>query len=393
MKSNFLMTILCFFVCIGMTSAQEVKLNSSQPSSQTIIDTYESSAVHGVEDRVAVAQAYANAGEMAKSLNVYQGLFNESLLKEKPLMRYALVLMRDKQYPLAQTVLNEYKKYNAEEASYLIDICQASVASAEKPAAVRISDIPAYREYPKSMTNSNAKLVSQKRRVIEREDKVVVADAKVKKEAAFDLSLAKRISINALFPADGNAYFIQLASLSRSKGNAYVFKSLVSMGNIYKVREGGKVKIKLGYFYDEWEAQNVLATIKNMGYSDAFITTDNLNKSDLELALSKYDVTETSSASTSYTTESTTDYSNYEANTGPLYKVRLASYENPIWFDIEKARTLGNIEQWTKGGWTIFVLGGFNDWSDAESAKNLAVSKGFMDAEVVLDNGGILEKL
>ena len=75
------------------------------------------------------------------------------------------------------------------------------------------------------------------------------------------------------------------------------------------------------------------------------------------------------------------------------YKIRLASYEDPIWFDIDKAKKLGKIEQWTKGDWTIFILGGYNTYQAAEEARVKAVNKGFADAEIVIDNNGILERL
>ena len=54
--------------------------------------------------------------------------------------------------------------------------------------------------------------------------------------------------------------------------------------------------------------------------------------------------------------------------TGNKYKVRLASYEDPIWFDVNKVKYLGRIEQWTKGGWTIFILAGYNNLEEAKAA-------------------------
>lgn len=51
--------------------------------------------------------------------------------------------------------------------------------------------------------------------------------------------------------------------------------------------------------------------------------------------------------------------------------MRLASYEDPIWFDINKVKDLGRIEQWTKGGWTIFILAGFNNLEEAKKLKSV----------------------
>lgn len=198
-----------------------------------------------------------------------------------------------------------------------------------------------------------------------------------------DISLAgaRRVAYGDLLPTVSNAYFIQLASLSRTSGNVARFKSLIKYGSLYKVHKANTTKIKLGYFVDKSEAQRVLRNVKAQGFKDAFITSDPLTSGEMELfvASQEYD----------------NDGSNYPPSvaTGTTYKVRLASYEDPIWFDIKKAKTLGNIEQWTKGEWTIFILSGFNNVEDAHAAKIRAINRGFVDSEVVLDNNGILERI
>ena len=81
------------------------------------------------------------------------------------------------------------------------------------------------------------------------------------------------------------------------------------------------------------------------------------------------------------------------STTGVNYKIRLASYEDPIWFDTNKVNDIGVIEQWSKGEWTIFVLSGFNNLEEAQIAKLAAVNRGYRAAEVVIDRNGILEKM
>ena len=54
---------------------------------------------------------------------------------------------------------------------------------------------------------------------------------------------------------------------------------------------------------------------------------------------------------------------------------------------------LGKVEQWTKSGWTIFVLSGYRTLEDAEKARVKAINKGYTSAELVIDNDGILERL
>ena len=230
-----------------------------------------------------------------------------------------------------------------------------------------------------------------------KEDVVVVEEIKITKPSATklitevpgsrsitaDISMAgaKRVAYGDLLPAVSSAYFIQLASLSRSKGNVGDYKSLIKYGNIYKMYRQSSTKIKLGYFTDKYEANKVLSNVKAQGYRDAFITSESLNSADMELFIAGKEFDYNGS---NYTTP---------RSQGAQYKVRLASYEDPIWFDIKSAKQLGEIEQWTKGGWTIFILSGFQDIEEAHASKIRAINRGFADAEVVIDNGGILERI
>lgn len=219
-----------------------------------------------------------------------------------------------------------------------------------------------------------------------------------------DLVGAKRVALGEILPAT-NVYFIQLAALSRTSGNVNKFLALSKFGNLYKVFKTTSIKIKLGYFLDKQEAKAVLKSVKSSGYQDAFITKDDLGSMQIELIVAN-DSQKKSYTSYDSSVKSTTknavipqtkkiesselSLNNKRRNN---YKIRLASYEDPIWFDIEKAKQLGKIEQWTKGAWTIFILGGHSSYADAEKAMIKAVNKGFADAEIVIDNNGILERL
>ena len=153
------------------------------------------------------------------------------------------------------------------------------------------------------------------------------------------------------------------------------FSGLNTFGSLYKFNQSNATKVKLGYFLDEYQAKDVLRQVKSMGYKDAFITFEPLNTSNMELV-------ELSTLSNDVT------YS----TTGTNYKVRLASYEDPIWFDVNKVKGIGVIEQWTKDNWTIFVLSGYASQSEAERAREKAINKGYKDAQLVIDRNGILEK-
>ena len=209
--------------------------------------------------------------------------------------------------------------------------------------------------------------------------------------ASTSLSLegAHRIALEEMIP-NTEVFFIQLASMSSVKPNFTKFKSLLKYGNIYKMMNNKTIKVRLGYFSERKEAEDILAKVRASGYKDAFIAFEVLNTAVMELILTGTDE------------QSFTDKGNFntknpdvikEYKSANKYKVRLASYEDPIWFDVNKVKDLGRIEQWTKGGWTIFILAGYSDLEEAKKAQIQASNRGFKTSEVVIDNGGILERL
>jgi hypothetical protein len=215
---------------------------------------------------------------------------------------------------------------------------------------------------------------------------------KVGSNSTEELSLtgAYRVALQEFIP-NMEVYFIQLASMSSTKPNFDKFRSLLKYGNIYKMFNNKTIKVRLGYYNDKKEAEDILAKVKTVGYKDAFISMEVLNTAQMELVLTSTDE------------KSFTDYGNNNntkntevaksIKTVNKYKVRLASYEDPIWFEVNKVKDLGRIEQWTKGGWTIFILAGYNSLEEAKAAQIQAYNRGYKTAEVVIDNGGILERL
>ncbi len=193
---------------------------------------------------------------------------------------------------------------------------------------------------------------------------------------AVSLEGAKLVAYDDVIISPTNVYFIQLASLTRSKVSSKMFKKLTKYGNIYKVRRGATTKVRLGYFVSPDEAKSVLSSVKRQGFRDAFIVEDLLNSRELELVVSNY----TFNKNNKY--EKPTEVGNY--------KIKLAAYTNPLYFDVNKVKDLGVIEQWSKGKWTIFVLSGYSDYTDAEAAKRKAVNRGFSTAQMVIDNNGVL---
>ena len=238
-----------------------------------------------------------------------------------------------------------------------------------------------------------------------------ILETPVAKEIHNDMSLkgARRVGagdIDILKEA-ASVYFVQLAAFKNKNQQIKQFEKLVKFGNIYKVYYPANTKVRLGYYLDEEEARHVLRQVKAEGYRDAFVTLQPLDIGNIELVYSNYDYEKdptptTSTQSSGSNTTANTTATTYEPSSfmvTPKYtgqsqfKVRLASYENPRHFDLDKAKTLGRVEQWTKSGWTIFILSGFNNQQEAEQARQKALQAGYADAEVVLDNDGILERL
>ncbi|MCZ2102014.1 MAG: hypothetical protein LC107_10810 [Chitinophagales bacterium] len=200
---------------------------------------------------------------------------------------------------------------------------------------------------------------------------------------------AHRTALDELLP-NSEVFFVQLASMTAVKPNYGKYKPLLKYGNIYRMVSSNTVKIRLGYYSDRKEVEDVLAKVKASGFNDAFITFEALNTAQMELMMSSKDDKNFNDAGNFNTTNKDV-LEEYRASN--RYKVRLASYEDPIWFEVNKVKDLGRVEQWTKGSWTIFILAGYSSYDEAKRVQMQAINRGFKTAEVVVDNGGILERI
>lgn len=206
---------------------------------------------------------------------------------------------------------------------------------------------------------------------------------------------AKRVSSGSILTkSTAVVYYIQLAAFNKKNMKDFnQFRDVVKFGNVYKFDAGPAVKVRLGYFLTEAETRNVLNKIKKSGYPDAFIVSNALNTAEMELVLSSYDGVPSTPPSSQQSQSVKENAKSFDDGVMVSYKVRLASYEDPIWFDLKKVSDLGHIEQWSKGTWTIFILSGFKNFQEAELARIKSVNRGFASAEVVVDNGGVIESI
>ena len=75
------------------------------------------------------------------------------------------------------------------------------------------------------------------------------------------------------------------------------------------------------------------------------------------------------------------------------YKVRLAAYQKPQFFQRDKVSAIGIVEERIKGPWTIMLLAGYSNLNEAQRAASSARAAGFSQAHVVVDNGVELTKV
>ena len=235
------------------------------------------------------------------------------------------------------------------------------------------------KEDPVAVSVSNAEVVG----IVEmpKTESANVEVAMEEEMMLMDLSGAKLVSVTnstkPMLDEFARLYFIQLASLSRSEGDASKFESVKSYGNLYRFFKQRSVKIRLGYYQSKEEADSKLAMVKKAGFRDAFVTSDILGSAEFEVL--------GSSDSGSLWID--------EFHPTSAYKVKLASYLDPLKFRVENVLDLGRLEQWTKGKWTIFILGGFDSLDEAKRARISAMNRGFRDAELVEDDNGILKRV
>ena len=261
------------------------------------------------------------------------------------------------------------------------------MASTTPPPAVNLEELAVQTQSPPNENKSATQADAKKAFFLPEFDVNKIGSNATATEVSF--AGAYRVALQETIP-NTEVFFIQLASVSSLKPDYSKFKPLLKYGNIYKMANNKILKVRLGYFSERREAEDILVKVKQNGYKDAFISFELLNTAQMELVLTGTD-------ESSFTDKGNFNTKNPEVEKSYIspskYKVRLASYEDPIWFDINKVKDLGRIEQWTKGGWTIFILAGFNNLEEAKKAQISALNRGYKTAEVVIDNGGILERL
>lgn len=190
---------------------------------------------------------------------------------------------------------------------------------------------------------------------------------------------------NMILAPQEKVYFIQIAALKSYTSNLDRFEHFRRYGNVYKVKTGGMVKIRIGYFKTQEEAVSVLEDLKKRGIREAFVVGDILDADRMDLLASPLDIEE----------GEVVNLSNGDLVPSYIskYKVRVASYQWPSQFQTSQIADLGHIEHWTKGPWKIILLSGYSTKGQAKDVLESCIQRGFSDAYMVKDQNGTLQKV
>lgn len=206
-------------------------------------------------------------------------------------------------------------------------------------------------------------------------------------------------------------FAVQLSASSRPITDKSTLKSWEELGPVYIHTENGMNKVRIGPFDSQDKAKQVLLAAKERGKKDAFIV--------IQQGLEHYapqgyvkqesyeqeaigDVKATPVKSNPPAVPATKAPAPVVAAEPPVspgvdegeiveYKVRLASFLKPGGFNTKDIDQYGPLESYRQGDWTIMLIGGFKTSKDAGRVRDLVIAKGYKDARVVIDRGGILE--
>lgn len=193
--------------------------------------------------------------------------------------------------------------------------------------------------------------------------------------------------------AQGLEFAVQLSATSRPITDKSSLKTWEELGPVYIHTENGMNKVRIGPFDSQDKAKQVLLQAKERGKKDAFIVIqqglENYNPQGYakQQTYEPEPVKEVMAPSAPAPSAAPTMTEDVQVE----YKVRLASYLKPGGFNTKDIDQYGPLESYRQGDWTIMLIGGFKTSQDAARVRDQVIAKGYKDARVVVDRGGILE--
>ena len=207
-------------------------------------------------------------------------------------------------------------------------------------------------------------------------------------------------------------FAVQLSASSRPVADMKSLSAWEQIGPIYVYTENGLYKVRIGPYKTQDEAKQVLLKAKDKGKMDAFIVIQEGLEGYEPEGYVKYEESmvidekfiisgrEPATPAASPAPEAVKPEPKASAvEPQPVsmddqiieYKVRLASYLKPGGFNTKDIDKYGPLESYRKGEWTIMLIGGFKTLEDAKKVQKEVIAKGYSDAMIVADRGGVLE--
>jgi hypothetical protein len=186
----------------------------------------------------------------------------------------------------------------------------------------------------------------------------------------------------------GVEFAVQLSATSNPVKDKKSFSSWEEIGPVFIQNENGLYKVRIGPYHTQEEAKRVLLQVKAKGRSDAFIVVQKGIENHIPFDHAIHHASGNEPEQLTVTSAPATKKINVPR---AEYKVRLASYLKPGGFNTKDIDQYGPLESYRHGEWTIMLIGGFASAKEAERVRDLVIAKGYKDATVVVDRGGILE--
>ncbi len=175
------------------------------------------------------------------------------------------------------------------------------------------------------------------------------------------------------------AYFIQLISIAPNEVDHVGLDHVRHLGNLYTVEIAGNTKIQIGRYTTKQEARKHAEDVKRAGFPDAFVT---LNPGIPSSSIRPF-------SGQNHRNQHLEKRESTKTNVGEVkYKIRLGAFAQAHLFDDKKVTSIGTVERWTKGKWTIILLSGYQDIGEAKLGLAKAKLAGFSDAQLVKENLG-----
>ncbi|MEL6867275.1 MAG: carboxypeptidase regulatory-like domain-containing protein [Bacteroidota bacterium] len=199
-------------------------------------------------------------------------------------------------------------------------------------------------------------------------------------------------------PQIEQGYSVQIAAVyGDEKVVIEKYDELKSVGNLYSRPEKGYKKVRVGIFETKAEASEARKAIRERGFDKAFVVLERLEDMvDVEFYYEPVVLEETPEPVVEepvIETPPVVEEVPVMEENSVAYKVRLASYRNPDFFNQQLVNGIGQVERIKRGTFTVMLLSGYTNLQEAIDASEEAVKSGFADAHVVLDDNGRLVKV